>query len=229
MCFLDGNILLLQIEKFNFSSIKGSVKNLKHELISIIKSLRDLELRLFNEQDMKIDHFFSFLKVNYKEFDNFNTAATSADGNCFYNSISLYLLGNEEFSYVLRLAVLFIIFENEQYFRNLINFSYGEQKLNDMVVSISTDKNWANEYEIHAMSIALNRPINVYSTNEKNRLFISHQYYGHEYQLKRSTISILHRLNHYAALVPLYLNIKHPETLGNQFIRFQLKNFKNYP
>ena len=212
----------------NFFSIKNSLKNLKQDLIIIIKSLRSQELKLFNQKEMQIDNFFNFLKINYEEFSNFETVITSSDGNCFYNAISLCLFGNEEFRHVLRLAVVFIVFENEQYFRNLIKFSYGEHKLNDMVISFSTDTNWANEYEIHAMSIVLNRPINVYSINEKNRVFITHQYYGHESQLKRGSLLLIHRLNHYAALLPLYLNIKHPETLGNQFIRFLLKNFKTY-
>ena len=107
----------------NFFSIKNSLKNLKQDLIIIIKSLRSQELKLFNQKEMQIDNFFNFLKINYEEFSNFETVITSSDGNCFYNAISLCLFGNEEFRHVLRLAVVFIVFENEQYFRNLIKFS----------------------------------------------------------------------------------------------------------
>lgn len=216
------------MEKLNFNSIKNSIQNAKEDLIKIIRTLRNQEIALFSENEMKIDRSYSFLEVNYKEFVNFKSIVTSADGNCFYKGICLCLFGNEEFGEVLRLVVLFVLIEYEQYFRNLINFSYGEQKLNELVVLISTDKNWANEYEIHAMSIALNRPINIYSANEKNRIFNTHQYYGHECQLKRNSLSIIHRLNHYTALLPLYSNTKCPETMGNQFLRFQLKNFKSY-
>jgi hypothetical protein len=47
--------------------------------------------------------------------------------------------------------------------RNLISSFYGEKKLNQFLVDISKNYNWANEYEIHAMSITLNRAINVFS------------------------------------------------------------------
>ena len=76
------------------------------------------------------------------------------------------------------------------------------------------------------MSIVLNRPINVFSINDKNKLFGSMQNYGNECQLKRTPISIIHKINHFSALIPLDLNVKLPSPLGSQFNKYLLKILK---
>jgi hypothetical protein len=78
------------------------------------------------------------------------------------------------------------------------------------------------------MSIAVNRAINIYSVNENNKLFSSHEYYANEPKLKLKAFSIIHKINHYTALIPSAHLIVLPFTMGNQFGRFPLKSYKFY-
>jgi hypothetical protein len=78
------------------------------------------------------------------------------------------------------------------------------------------------------MFTEVNRAINIYSVNENDKLFSSHEYYANESQLKLKAFSIIHKINHYTALIPSAHNIVLPITMGNQFGRFPLKSYKFY-
>lgn len=125
-------------------------------------SLRKQQITTYKET-LLVDNEFDGLITAGSEFSNLKAIVTTGNGNCFYNAVSICLFGNEDNNLCLRLLVLFIFLENEKYFRDLIKFSFGEQKFNKQVLDTSTNYSWANEYEIHAMSIALNRAINVFS------------------------------------------------------------------
>jgi hypothetical protein len=201
---------------------------MKTFLSRIVQIIRNKELSLFNEKVQTADSQFAFLKRYGKEFQNLIAIETKDDGNCFYNAISFCLFGSIDYCSVLRLIVVFIFVENEQYMRNLINSTYGEKKFNKFLIDISKNFNWANEYEIHAMSIALNRAINVFSVNGENKLFLSMKYFGHDCQLKSKPVSILHKINHFSSLMPIDLEVDLPNILGNQFYKFKIKTFKDY-
>ena len=141
----------------------NQIKSLKPDLIKIIQILRNREINLYDVKLNKADAQFEFLKQCGKEFQNLIVVQTKGVGNCFYNAISLCLFGSQEYCNIKRLGTAFIFVENEQYMRNLISSTYDEKKLNQFLVDISKNYNWANEYEIHAMSIKLNRAINVFS------------------------------------------------------------------
>jgi hypothetical protein len=206
----------------------NQIKSLKPDLIKIIQILRNREINLYDVKLNKADAQFEFLKQCGKEFQNLIVVQTKGDGNCFYNAISLCLFGSQEYCNIKRLGTAFIFVENEQYMRNLISSFYGEKKLNQFLVDISKNYNWANEYEIHAMSIALNRAINVFSVNEVNKIFLSMNYYAHDCQLKKKCVSIVHRKDHFSALMPISFDVKFPNISGNQFYKYKIKTFKNY-
>ena len=216
-----------KLKKNSFHEIFKDVKNIKNSLACLVTLLRSQEISIFDEK-LSIDTKFESLKSAGNDFFYLKAVHTTGDGNCFYNAVSICLFGNENFSLCLRLVVIFIFLENERYFRDLTTFSYGEEKFNKQIMNTSTNYNWANEYEIHATSIALNRAINVFSVNFNGKLVSSQQYCANDCQLKKKPISIGHQLNHFVALLPTELNIAFPCPTGNQFHKFPLKQFKFY-
>ena len=102
-------------------------------------------------------------------FESFIPVETTADGNCFYNAISIILISFEQYHCLLRILVIFTLFEYEQHFRNLLKNTFGEESFNQFIISVSKNGNWANEYVIFAMSIVLDATINIYTLDDKSR------------------------------------------------------------
>ena len=58
---------------------------------------------------------------------NGTTLCITGDENCLYNSISLSLYGKESMSNMIRLSMIFILFEYEDFFRKIgVSFSLRE-------------------------------------------------------------------------------------------------------
>ena len=207
------------LKKSNYNEIHTEVKLTKTFLASIVNLLRSQDISLYNEK-LLIDHKFESLKYAGPDFNNLIAVETTGNGNCFYNAVSICLFGHENFNLCLRFVILFIFFENERYFRNLIKFSYGEQRFNKQIMEIATNFSWANEYAIHGMSIALNRALNIFSLNESGKLVSSQQYCANSCQLLKKPISIGHKNNHFVALMPLNINMNLPSPNANQFNKF---------
>ena len=96
---------------------------------------------------------------------NYVPLQTSPDGNCLFNAVSMFLCGNEEENYNLKLASVFIIVEYENFFRTFIinkgfNFSYDSFVSNTAKIGV-----WGNSLNIIALSFLTSRAINCFESN----------------------------------------------------------------
>ena len=108
----------------------------------------------------------SYLKEN-----NFLIVNTTADGNCFYSTLSIILFGNEINNEILKCCCFFIICENFEYFESLIACVKYTETLDQMIESLFKEKSWANEVIIWSSSLLLNRPIISFSIKPSNQAF----------------------------------------------------------
>ena len=89
---------------------------------------------------------------------------TSPDGNCLWHMVSQGLTGTEELTTDLRLLTVLILVENEQYFRDLLSLENHDESFADIVKAAATWGAWGGKFHLHALSLALNRAIYVYSS-----------------------------------------------------------------
>ena len=125
---------------------------------------------------------------------------TIPDGNCFYNAISIALYHHENYSNLLRLANVYILSLYDSYFQNVcfktcINYTFEK-----LIESTCKDKTWANEINVLAMTIVLDRPIAIWSKNLYHETtytltFCTPQQYNKQY------IHIILQDRHFTALL----------------------------
>lgn len=90
---------------------------------------------------------------------------TTGDGNCFYNAVSIVLCGNENYSKLLRLANEYILSLYDAYFRDVCVKTCTSYSYEQLIERTSKNRTWANEINVLAMAIVLDRPIAIWSKN----------------------------------------------------------------
>ena len=97
-------------------------------------------------------------------------AFTTGDGSCLWNSVSIALNGNEQYTgiemphsllFVNRDTLLPVIAEHVSYFQSNID---PQVKYNDIVLTSLTLGAWGEYYHIHALAVVMNVPIFQYCT-----------------------------------------------------------------
>ena len=78
--------------------------------------------------------------------------------------VSQGLTGTEELTAELRLLTVLTLVENERYFRQLLSLENHRYTFASIVRAAATWGAWGGEFHLHAISLALNRPIYVYSS-----------------------------------------------------------------
>jgi hypothetical protein len=102
-------------------------------------------------------------KIGYsvQAFDSvYSRIRITGDGNCLYNSLSLIKIGSERLTLSMRLLAINAMINNSDHFRTLgrvLNSSFEEQ-----ISKTTTNQQWGEEVQIHALSIALCQPIYSY-------------------------------------------------------------------
>ena len=117
---------------------------------------------------------------NVLEFNNLDETSQSidilGDGNCFYRSISYFVFKDQNFHQLIRLVIVFIMFDNIEYFQSLLHTNKTEEKIRSLIKSTSILGEFAGELPIQAASILTGRPIISYSLGPKLEFSINKDY-----------------------------------------------------
>ena len=177
-----------------------------------------------------IDTDFSLCIQNTELFGNFIAISTDADGNCLYKAISLLIYGNQDCYIQIKLSVLFILIEYEEYFRNILKVTSPEYSFEKLIEDVSQTNSWGNEYTQLAISIVFNRPLNIYLFDKNNQPIYIHQFCVNNLQLeKEKSINLAHKIHHFVALLPIVEKFISTQPKTNQFIEnFKLENLITY-
>ena len=107
--------------------------------------------------------YINFLQNNQQQY--YEPVITTADGNCFYHAISLQLFGHENHSTRLRLANVYVLNQYESYFRDICLKTCTSYTYEQLLEQTAKDTKWANEINVLAMTIVIDRPILLWSHN----------------------------------------------------------------
>ncbi len=105
----------------NYNYIKKVFNDNKNLMRSFIKYLRRIKNYTIYKDQYIDENFVALVQLN-DLFSNFYPNKVLADGNCFYRTISLITLGDENFFYMIKTVCLFVIMEYKEYFKDLLDF-----------------------------------------------------------------------------------------------------------
>ncbi len=107
----------------------------------------------------------------------YEPVATSPDGNCLWNMISICLFGNETAMSTLRQLTANTIQNQHAHFAALVAHNQDNASVEQLIRDAKTRGSWGGEYHLYALSLALNRRIFIYSTckSAETGLFYSPQ------------------------------------------------------
>ena len=149
------SISLLSLHKKSYSFIEKYVNVHRNQFISLvnmIRSVRYLPVYNYQESDLKLSNDFAL------NFDSYVCLKTTPDGNCLYNAVSLNLFGMEDYWPYIKLAMIFILFEYEPYFREYIR-EFSEYSFEGFIENTAKYGSWGNEINILALSVVSLRPM----------------------------------------------------------------------
>ena len=93
-----------------------------------------------------MDEKFRNLLQHRSSLKHFFPILTVGDENCFYYSISFLIYGNIENFWKVRIGLLFILIEYEEYLRRLLKGTVVDIEYESLVEKSVQNLSWANEY-----------------------------------------------------------------------------------
>ena len=226
---LKAQIMILynELQKTNYNGqqlvvgfLKPNVKVMLNHMIEKVYRRQDTNA-LFNPSVHQIaTKYKQFLQNNQHMF--YEPVLTTADGNCFYHAVSLQLFGHEHHSERLRLVNAYVLCQYELYFRDVCLKTCTSYTYERLVEQTTKNGTWANEMNMLAMSIVLNRPIAIWSHNLHKK--VTHTLvFAVPNQYNNEHLNIILQDNHFTSLNSLTSSYKFP-LLPNvsSFYRFLL-------
>ena len=152
--------------KAQLTNARRVLKNATNQpdMYSLLDTLRMVEPAEFSEETHTLspdmdEHLHPVLSHWYRPTE------TPPDGNCLWHMISLCLCSSTDSMPILRLVTAFTLVENEQYFQQLIGYNeHASLSFQEQVAIALNLSAWGGEMHLHSLSIALHRPIYIYTT-----------------------------------------------------------------
>lgn len=196
-------VSIYDINDKNFSFIKFYISNNYFILTELSKFFRSFNsLSYYNGQEIDLLQNDILQKWNAYQAVSLKT---TGDGNCLYNAVSLSIFGNEDWSLDIKLCMIFILIENESFFRDLIKKFKYEESFERLVEDSATVEEYGTEFNIMALSLLFLRPIKCYSiSNLALNSDIS--------KLDRYPIFLTLKNQHFTPIVPINYNFSISQT-----------------
>jgi hypothetical protein len=171
LAFNQDNFNIFQISikpeflKVNkFSDVVNFFSKFENQLENLVSRLNKIKSNsIYNNES--IDH--NFEKVI--ERNNLNLAVkakfTLGDGNCFYRSISYQIFGNDDFWFIIKISIIFIIYKYKFIFQDFLNNNINSRNIEELILFHFGQNVWADETIQAATAFCLKRDLLVYSVD----------------------------------------------------------------
>jgi hypothetical protein len=212
---------LIQLDSESFIFIKKYVIKYRFSFQKLTRALRKKETKIFSNENIDSD-FMQLIIKNDGLKGNLLPIKTKPDGNCLYNSFSILLIGQQDDYCAIKIGLIFMLIEYENYFQELLLQTSCSCSYEKFVEDTCIMNSWGNEYSQVGISVLLDRPLNKYSINPTSKKCYSQQYCIYEPQVERKPLTIGFITNHFSALLPINESFVPPVADINQF----LKNFE---
>jgi hypothetical protein len=206
-----------------YSEIKNIVFQNYSELNKTKQFLRGIK-DMWLYKDQTIDNDYKILMQLNDLEHKFQALTVPKDGNCFYNSLSLFYFGTTTYFYIFKICLLYVLVENEQIIQNFLKkrCKYTHEEYLESLENSVKEQEWADFINISTATILLKRPISIISLSSQNIPFKT--VYGIPDQ--NCGILIGFYKNHFVPLLKVNENVKEPNnesmTVFDKFDRFKV-------
>ena len=154
---------------------------------------------------------------------------TTGDGNCLFHATSISIYGNECQSWNLKLCSAFIVHENQEFFKQILQSEGNETSIAMMIQKILKLDKWQDRLSIIALNVLIARPIytfdkTIQSSHQTDILPPSADFRS------KYPVNILFYSNHFMGLLGIQDRslLPLPPMLANRFWKFQMQNYTVY-
>jgi hypothetical protein len=154
--FIQANHNSYTLLKNKFSENEMLFKNLIDKIKNIVPKTDYNGQCFYQESKESLNLTNDLFPIN-------NTDDPKDYGNCLYNTFSLILFGVEEFFFIIKLCSIFVLLENEDFFKKVMKTLKYEYSFEKLICSSCVEKEYGNELNIFSISVLLNRKILLYN------------------------------------------------------------------
>jgi hypothetical protein len=142
----------------------------------------------------------SMLKIlKASNFRDHLPVSVKADGYCFYSSVSFLLFGSDNHKFIIKLTCIFIMIENRKYFEEIFR-THFEGEFEPFILKHMRSKEWTDNHIIQSCSILLNRPIYVYSINDRSEQY-NFKYVTNDFKSHSNPLLIAFYASHFSPIL----------------------------
>ena len=80
---------------------------------------------------------------------------TTGDGRCLFHSVSLCIFGNENYTHIIKIACVFVMLENETYFRQILSQQDNTLSFEKLIEDNANNDVRGTHFSIIALSLFL--------------------------------------------------------------------------
>lgn len=194
------------------------MKEKRNVMINLVKHLRSTKKITLFSSDMNLDQSFMKIIDSRLSLKDIMAINTTADGNCFYYSVSFLLFSTEIEYWKIKIGVVFVLLEYSDYFISLLKDTGSPQTLSQLIETAIKDYEWANEYIELACSILVKRPVFTYTFDIKTSRACDHLFCASMDYYNNKPLTIGFYDYHFVSLVKKQETGIVPIPLFNQFM-----------
>ena len=187
-----------QINHFeSFDQIEQKFTQNRTKIVECVKILRSIKESKFFDDQID-DPQFNFILLKNKM--NFMVPIwCSPDGNCFWYSISNLLFGSDHLFYLIKVSSIFMLLEYKSEMDKILNRFDYDMSCEKLIEKTMQANEYANELNIFATCIAINRPI--YSFGGSDQEITYNQKYELECNKLKKPLNLGYFHSHFVALL----------------------------
>ena len=185
-----------KIQNQNYYEIEEIIKKEKNEITEFITLVRHMNQNIYadpkkNKIDLDVQNILKHNKLGHF----FDAIYTGGGGNCLYRAISNCLFGEQKYFKMLKISTVFTLIEYRLYYKSIIPIG---KSFKNLILDVSTDGNYGDEYEHQAISIITLRPLIIFQNGPTTVEFCAEK---NEKRLRAKPIAIMFVIDHFTSLL----------------------------
>lgn len=211
--------ILKPISKKDYNCIFNYFSTHRNDIIEKIRIIRNAPNVYYTNEI--IDSNCDFI-LNYTT--NAYAIQTTADGNCLFHAISIALFGNESQTYNIKLCTAFIIYDNQEFFRRVLQADGNVYTIEKMIEETAQFGIWGTHLTIIALNLLTLRPIYSYSNIRENSINTNITLISHNDL--NLCIAFDSNINHFSGVLgTINSTFEIPQSLATRFWDFSINDF----